>query len=136
MPTISFRNEDKQSMSIAERVKMDKVKEYWVQRYIVANYTQLGFEALEGPFNSGPDFRMRRKGKWVMVEAEIAYEDYITHKHHEDLKWASCAILIVLSEKKPNTDIFSQFNLFQRTTLTERLCLKPNNQHHCKRRST
>src|SRR2546421_397690 len=57
------------STPIAERVKVNKVREYWVQGYITANFTRLGFQELKGPFESGPDFQVRRqRGKWVYAE--------------------------------------------------------------------
>jgi len=92
----------KGKMPIEQRVEVDKVREYWVQQYIAANYGRLGFQGLEGPFEQGPDFRVQHKGKWVLAEAEIVCENYIKHKHHENPKWASCSILIVLSEKIPD----------------------------------
>lgn len=94
----------KNKMPIAEQVRLDAVPEYWVQRYIAANYEQLGFTGLKGSFDSGPDFRALHNRKWVLAEAEVVCENYIRHKHHEDPKWESCAILIVLSEKQPDEE--------------------------------
>src|SRR5262245_37020315 len=65
----------KYKTSIEERVKLDAMREYWVQQYIAANYAHLGFKGLEGPFDNGPDFRVLHKRKWVLAEAEVITAD-------------------------------------------------------------
>lgn len=96
------------SLSVQERVDQDKVLEYWVQQYVIANYTSLGFKALEGPFGSGPDFRVLYKGRWTQTEVEVVCENYVLHKHHTNSKWAKCRILIVLSGSPPSPELKPQ----------------------------
>jgi len=55
--------------------------EIWLQKYIRANFRQIGFSQLHGPFTSGADFRGVYAGKRVRVEAEWDYADYINHQH-------------------------------------------------------
>jgi hypothetical protein len=55
--------------------------EIWLQKYIRANYRQIGFAQLYGPFTSGADFKGVYAGKRVKVEAEWDYADFISHQH-------------------------------------------------------
>lgn len=67
------------------------MREYWLLKYISAHRRKLGLTALEGPFETGPDFRAVYKGQSVLIEAEIAYKNYLSHKHHKD--WADMLIV-------------------------------------------
>jgi hypothetical protein len=76
----------KKKTPLAKRVQMDAVREYWVQQYIAANYERLGFKGLRGPFDSGPDLQVLHRGQWVHAEAEVACDNYIQQKHHQNRK--------------------------------------------------
>ena len=69
------------------------MREYWLHKYIQGNSQRLGFRRLEGPFDTGPDFKGVLAGRKVLVEAELSYQSYISHGHPKD--WAD--ILIVAS---------------------------------------
>jgi hypothetical protein len=76
----------------------DAFREYWVQQYVAANYRDLGFDGCEGPFEHGPDFRLRRRKKWHVVEVETLASRYFKHGHHRDARWTDCTFLIVLKD--------------------------------------
>jgi hypothetical protein len=95
----------KYKTSIDDRVRQNRVREYWVQKYIAENFAHLGFEALNGPFAYGPDFKVKRNGVWLWAEAEVKCKNYVRHKHHENPKWQNCSILIVLDESDPAPEI-------------------------------
>jgi len=56
------------------------LREYWLQKYIKEHREELGFSDLEGPFETGPDFRGVYKGQKVSVEAEMEYKGYLQHR--------------------------------------------------------
>src|SRR5713101_6819802 len=68
-------------LSVEDRVKEDAVREYWVQQYVSSNPDRLGLSELEGPFETGPDFRAKVKGikGKVDVEVEVRCVNYIKH---------------------------------------------------------
>lgn len=76
------------------RARKGKFREYWLQLYIKDNYKKLGFDSLEGPFETGYDFKGVYKGKKVVVEAERTLKDFVYHRH--DPKEVD--ILIVLND--------------------------------------
>jgi len=101
-PVIKFSS--RHSLSIAERVQADAVLEYWVQQYVRSNSDRLGLKGLEGPFETGPDFRaMVRgyKGK-VEIEVEVRSENYLHHGHPDDARWNNVKVLIILQETEPD----------------------------------
>jgi hypothetical protein len=91
-------------LSVAEQVKTDAVLEYWVQQYVFSNPEQVSLKELEGPFETGPDFKAKVrgfKGK-VDVEVEVRCENYVKHGHPEDARWSDVKVLIVLEKDKPD----------------------------------
>ena len=88
--------------SPAERLARNDVHEIWVHKYIVAHPKRLGFAKVEGPHDTGPDFRVQKRAKWYLAEAEIDWKRYIHHKHHNDPRFAEVRFLIVLSDSKPS----------------------------------
>ena len=79
-----------------EQRPAEAFREYWAQQYVAAHHAQLGFEALEGPFEHGPDFRLRRRREWHVVEVETLASSYFDHGHHRDPRWKDCRYLIAL----------------------------------------
>src|SRR5258708_8586532 len=57
--------------TIAERVEADNVLEYWVQQYVQANPGRFGLKDLEGPFETGPDFKAKVRGYNEKVGVEV-----------------------------------------------------------------
>ncbi len=90
---------------VEKRVADNGVIEVWVQRYIKEHFRRMGFDDLKGPHGRGPDFELLFNGRWVIAEAEVYCRNYVKHKHHEDPRWASCEVLIVLESKEPASDI-------------------------------
>lgn len=76
------------------RARKGEFREYWLQLYIKDNYKKLGFDSLEGPFETGYDFKGVYKGKKVVSEAERTLKDFVYHRH--DPKEVN--ILIVLND--------------------------------------
>lgn len=77
------------------RAESGDFAEYWLQQYIKENYNKLGFTSIEGPFDTGPDFKGVYQGRKVVIEAERAPKHFIYHRH--DPKEVD--ILIVLNEE-------------------------------------
>ena len=88
-------------LPITERVKTDKVKEYWVQQYVLHNFKHLGFSSITGPNDTGPDFTTKIKGKRVAIEVEVLCENYVAHGHPDDSSFDKVGILIVLESNNP-----------------------------------
>lgn len=63
------------------RAGKGEFREYWLQLYIKDNYKKLGFDSLEGPFETDYDFKGVYKGKKVIVEAERTLKDFVYHRH-------------------------------------------------------
>jgi len=63
------------------KAKNGDYPEYWLQQYIKENYKQLGFDSIEGPFDTGYDFKGVYQGREVVIEAERALKSFIQHKH-------------------------------------------------------
>jgi hypothetical protein len=57
-----------------------RLQEYWYQQYVKAHPEEFGFTRLEGPFETGPDFKGVSNGNRVSVEVE---RDYISYRYHE-----------------------------------------------------
>jgi hypothetical protein len=89
---------------VAERVEADAVQEWWVQRYVASNPDQLGLKELEGPFETGPDFKAKVRGYRgkVDIEVEVRCQNYISHGHPKDRRWDNVKVLIVLEESEPD----------------------------------
>ena len=77
-----------------KRAEGGEFREYWLQLYIKNNYKRLGFDSLEGPFETGYDFKGVYKGNKVIVEAERVPANFVLHDH--DPKEVD--ILIVLAD--------------------------------------
>jgi hypothetical protein len=88
--------------SPAERLARNAVHEIWVQKYIVAHPKRLGFAKVDGPHDTGPDFRVQHRGKWHLAEAEVDWKRYLRHKHNNNPAFAAVRFLIVLSESMPS----------------------------------
>lgn len=80
-----------------ERAEKGDIREYWVQEYFKENYKKLGFSKIEGPYETGPDFKGLYKGKKVIVEVERSCKSFIEHKHHKNTRFKDVNVLIVLS---------------------------------------
>jgi hypothetical protein len=92
--------------TIAERVREERVKEWWLQQYVIHNHRKLGFSAVEGPFDIGPDFIVTlRNGRQVETEVEVRWENYIQHKHHTNPRFAQVGIIIALEAANPSPEI-------------------------------
>lgn len=81
------------------RASEGNFREYWLQLYIRDNYSKLGFESLDGPFDTGYDFKGIYEGKRVVVEAETQSKNFLYHKHDPD----RVDILIVLNDDTSGT---------------------------------
>ncbi len=77
-----------------KRASKGEFREYWLQLYIKDNYKKLGFDNLEGPFETGYDFKGVFKGEKVIVEAERTLKDFVYHRHNP----REVDILIVLND--------------------------------------
>ncbi len=75
------------------RAKKGEFREYWLQLYIKENYRKLGFSRIEGPFETGFDFKGTYGGKQVVIEAEHRPRNFVYHKH--DPKGADILVLLV-----------------------------------------
>lgn len=90
-----MNNEGQNLDKAIQRAKKGEFKEYWLQLYIKDNYKKLGFDSLEGPFETGYDFKGVYKGKKVVVEAERRPGEFVKHKHNPN----EVDILIILSNE-------------------------------------
>ena len=77
-----------------ERAERGRFREYWLQLYVKNNYRKLGFDSLEGPFETGYDFKGIYNGKKVVVEVETKSSNFIRHGHRKN----EVDILIVLND--------------------------------------
>ena len=68
----------------ADKLKKNKLNEWWIHQYILAHHKRLGFSHVEGPNNVCPDFRVKHKGVWHLAEAELDWKRYVRHKHHKN----------------------------------------------------
>jgi len=73
-------------------------KEYWLQQYVRERFRTLGFAAVEGPFDTGPDFRVRIGKKWAWAEVETTWRHYLEHGHPKQPRFRDVAFLITLDE--------------------------------------
>jgi hypothetical protein len=87
--------------SARERVNRNHLKEWWLVRYVLKHHKRLGFSAVQGPFDIGPDLRVKLRREWSMAEVEIGWRNYIRHKHHLNGRFDVCRFLIVLADVKP-----------------------------------
>ena len=55
--------------------------EYWYQQYLKAHPEEFGLINLEGPFDTGPDFKGVLGGEMVSIEVERDYKSYRYHGH-------------------------------------------------------
>jgi len=98
-----------------ERANKSDIREYWIQLYVKENYKKLGFSKLEGPFNSGPDFKGIYVGndldisrEEIDIEVERDFENYIKHGHHENDRFKNCKLLIILNPTQPTDDVIDK----------------------------
>jgi hypothetical protein len=91
-------------VSPRERVARDDLREWWLVRYVLKHHRRLGFSAVKGPFETGPDLRVKHGPKWSMAEVEIGWRNYIRHKHHLNERFDDCRFLIVLADARPPTN--------------------------------
>jgi len=81
-----------------DRARKSDIKEYWIQQYFKENYhSYSGFSDLEGPFDTGPDFRGKINGEETYIEIERDCSCYLKHKHHLDKRFDKVSALVVLS---------------------------------------
>ena len=90
---------------VRKRVVSSEIREWWIQNYVKENYKKLGFSKIEGPFETGPDFKGVRKGKTIWAEVERDVFTYLQHKHHEDSRFDKVDVLIVLNPTIPPKEI-------------------------------
>ena len=88
-----------------QRAQTSDIREYWIQMYVKENHEKLGFSRLEGPFESGPDFRGVYRNRNAVVEVERDYQSFIQHRHHLDTAFSKVNVLIVLTPSDPPTDV-------------------------------
>lgn len=93
------------SKNAIERAESSDIREYWIQLYVKENPEKLGFSSIEGPFDSGPDFRGLFNGRTVFIEVERDYLSYIKHKHHENPAFSEVKVLVMLTPSKPPTKL-------------------------------
>lgn len=94
----SMNNRNPNLEEVIQRAERGEFREYWLQLYIKDNYQKLGFDSIEGPFQTGPDFNGVYKGRRVVVEAETTPKNFVYHKHNPK----GVDILIVLNEDYTN----------------------------------
>ena len=58
-----------------------RLKEYWYQQYVLKHPEEFGFNNLEGPLDTGVDFKGEYEGRNVSIEVERDYVSYISHGH-------------------------------------------------------
>ncbi len=58
-----------------------RLKEYWYQMYLKEHPNEFGFSDLEGPFETGVDFKGVYNSHSVTIEVERDYVSYIRHAH-------------------------------------------------------
>ena len=88
-----------------ERAQTSDIREYWIQMYVKESYRKLGFSRLEGPFESGPDFRGVYRNRNAVVEVERDYQSFIHHRHHLDAAFSKVNVLVVLTPLHPPRDV-------------------------------
>ncbi|MBL7839213.1 MAG: hypothetical protein JNJ75_03640 [Cyclobacteriaceae bacterium] len=79
-----------------ERAENSDIREYWIQQYFAVHYKRYGFKAIEGPFESGPDFTT---STGIGIEIERACQNYINHGHPTQGTFSNVKFLVVLSSK-------------------------------------
>lgn len=89
--------------TVDERVATGDLRESLVQKYFMQHYVKYGFEAIEGPFSSGPDCQVRTKGKKCFEELEIerTWQNYLKHQHHLSKRFANVRHLVLLTADVP-----------------------------------
>lgn len=88
-----------------EHAESSDIREYWIQEYVKDNHEKLGFSKIEGPFDTGPDFKGVYKNQKVVIEAERDCQSFVQHGHHEDERFKEVSILIVLNPSEPPKDV-------------------------------
>lgn len=88
--------------STRQRVAENNLKEWWLIQYVLQHYKRLGFTAIQGPFDTGPDFRVKLGRQWHMAEVEVHWRNYLRHKHHLNDRFDICRFLIVLADDAPS----------------------------------
>ena len=81
------------------------LKELWYQQYVKTHPGEFGLTDLEGPFESGPDFRGTLNQKPVTIDIEKDYLSYVQHGH------PIFDVLIVAVLDKPHPDIVKELSL-------------------------
>jgi hypothetical protein len=95
-------------LSSRERAARNDVKEWWLVQYVLKHHRRLGFSAVEGPFETGPDLRVKYRRTWSMAEVEKGWQDYLRHKHHLNERFDACRFLIVLADEKPSATVIAK----------------------------
>jgi hypothetical protein len=93
------------SKDAAQRAKSSDIREYWIQMYVKENHKKLGFSHLEGPFESGPDFRGVYRNRNAVIEVERDCQSFIQHGHHLDAAFSKVNVLVVLTPSNPPSEM-------------------------------
>lgn len=94
-------SELRRNPSASEQLARHKLQECWAQQYVREEFRRLGFSKIDGPFSRGPDFRVLYKRRWVWVEVETRWQNYLTHAHNSNPVFTNVHFLILLSEEDP-----------------------------------
>lgn len=76
-------------------------REYWLQMYVAKCFRSLGFSSVRGPFDVGPDFEVRFRGRWMWAEVETTWRNFVRHGHHLDSRFSVVHFLITLDDRAP-----------------------------------
>ena len=93
------------SKDAAQRAQSSDICEHWIQMYVKENHKKLGFSHLEGPFESGPDFRGVYRNRNAVVEVERNCQSFIQHGHHLNPAFSEVNILVVLTPSNPPSEM-------------------------------
>jgi len=85
----------------AERLASEKLEEVWAQRYVEEEFKRLGFSKIDGPYRTGPDFRVSRNRRWAFAEVETRWRNYLLHGHPANRDFDQVEYLILLSGEAP-----------------------------------
>jgi hypothetical protein len=81
-----------------------------VQEYFAEHYERYGFDAIEGPFKTGPDFKVRKQGneQFELLEVEILWDNYLKHRHDKSARFSETKYLVMLLPESPREDFSSR----------------------------
>jgi hypothetical protein len=91
----------KKQQSFEAKSSRNKIRESWVQQYVLDEFKSFGFDGAEGPRKKGPDLWVYVGRRRFDAEIEIDWKCYLDHKHHLNDDFLNVEYLIVLSERNP-----------------------------------